>query len=100
MPERTLGVVNREGPCPADEVLESLAIEMCRNAEQRADARLFHVLGTQQRVKVPVPAVPATVILALQTVRLDLGVNDHSRVVADAISGADDAQLEVMVFDR
>src|SRR5262252_10467586 len=100
MLERPLGSTSHDGACPTDEVPERLPIEMRRNTQQGPHARLFHVLGAQERMKVPVPAVPATVIVAFQTVRLDLGVDDHSWVIDDATPGAHNAQLELLIFDR
>jgi hypothetical protein len=44
MVEGTLAVAGRPGSRPSEEVSDRLAVEVCRNAEQRADARLLNVL--------------------------------------------------------
>src|SRR5438105_3964635 len=73
---------------------------MARNAEQPSHARLLNVLRPQQRVKVPVPGVPASVIITLQAGRLDFGVKPDLRIIDSLVTATQKPQQELVVFDR
>ena len=85
---------------PPDEVSKRLPIQVRRNAEQRADARLLDVLRAEQRMEVPVARMPSTVVFTLHPVRLDLGVHDDARVVRALAARAQNPQQEVVVLQR
>src|ERR671915_342224 len=72
---------------------------MRRHAEQRSHARPLHLLGTHERMKVPVTGMPATVIRTFQTTLLDFGANHDSRIVDTGGAAAQDAQQELMILE-
>jgi len=98
--EGTLAVAGRAGSRPTEEVVGGLTVEVGGNAEQCADARLLDFLQAHQRLEVPMPGMPSTVIRALETVRLDLRVDDDPWVVEDLPARAQHTQLKLVVFDR
>src|SRR5688572_12183489 len=100
MVERRCRLAENPRAHPAGKVPERLSIHVRWNSKQRSYCRLLHMLRPQQRVKVSVAGMPPPVVGAIETVRLDFGVNRDARVVNATAAGPEESQLEFVVLQR
>jgi len=100
MRKRPRAISRGESACALEQVDQRLTVHVCRNTEDRAQARLLHPLRTEQGMKMAMAAIPAPMIGAGQPVGLDLGVQGYSRVVHALATDPQETKLEFVILDR